>query len=142
MILRHVTRNTALPSIIKSDCLDPEFLQREHDRGHISFELNPKTELLTKYFHVIKGWNQDEPFELLFDGEELLQDNYEILHSIEGIKFNKEVDIGWKLRDAKIPYLKEDVDNIEYCFIKGKVQLKYLTEESKRKLSEWADKNI
>lgn len=96
---------------------------------------------MTKYFHVIK-WGQNEPFELLFDGEKLLQGKYEILDNLEGIKFNTEIDIGWKLSEVDIPYLKKEVANIEYCFIKGKVPLKFLTEKSKRNLGEWADKNI
>lgn len=140
MIIRHITDKKILEAIIKHGCLDSVFNKRTHDRDYISFQFNPANDFLTQHFHLLKNWNASDIFELNFDGNRLLKDGFEIHDSIEGTKFNKKIDIGWKLREHNIKFSNNDVNNVEYCFIKYKVPLSYLTEESKEKVNKFAER--
>ncbi|MEB2492874.1 hypothetical protein SOP93_17050 [Peribacillus frigoritolerans] len=134
MLLRHITNINSLESIIKDGCLDSKYNKRKHDRDYLSFELNPKTNFLVDIFHLLKEWDPEETFELLFDGEKLLENHYEIHDSMDNIKFNKQIDVGWKLK-GKVSFSENDIEMIgDYCFIKGKVSLEYLTKETKEKI--------
>ncbi|HHY2677078.1 TPA: hypothetical protein ACV439_005082 [Bacillus toyonensis] len=141
MLLRHITNINSLGSIIKDGCLDSKYNRRQHDRDYLSFELNPKTNYLVDIFHLLKGWNKEETFELLFDGKKLLENNYEICDSMDNIKFNKQLDIGMNLK-GKIVFTEEDIKTVgDYCFIKRKVSLEFLTNETQKKIHEFLAQN-
>ncbi|MGY0468123.1 hypothetical protein [Staphylococcus xylosus] len=137
MIIRHITNKNSLKAIIKHGSLDSKFNKRTHDKDHISFQFNPANDFLTQHFHLLKDWNASDTFELNFDGNRLLNAGYKIHDNIEGNRFNKETDIGWRLKEHNITFSDDEVNNVEYCFIKYNVPLYYLTEESKEEVNKF-----
>lgn len=127
MILRHTTHKLNIEGIIRDGCLDGKFHKREKDVGHVSFELDPRNDILTESFYRLKnkGIKNDYVY-LEFDGELLRNDGYEIVKTIEGKPMTKvELKIALSLTDDQYEKIGE------YRFIKGKIPLTYLTEESK-----------
>lgn len=139
MRIRHITDKKGLEAIIKYGGLDSKFNKRTHDLEYISFQCNPENDFLTRHFHLLKNWNASDTFELNFDGDRLINDGYKIHDNIEGRRFNKQADIGWKLREHNITFSDDEVDNVEYCFIRYNVPLSYLTDESKELVNKFAE---
>lgn len=141
MILRHITNRKSLNNIIAEGCLNPQHNRRKHDRGFVSFELNPVSNFLVDNFHILKNWSSADTFELLFDGNKLEEHGYEIVDNIEGIRFNKLSDVGMGL-NGHISFTDEDLEGIGDCrFIKGTVPLEFLIEDTKEKIEKWKKDN-
>ncbi len=136
--MRHLTDKKSLKSIVKEGALDKKYNSRKCDGGYISFEANPPNDLFIDIFSELKKWDSNDIFELVFDAEKLLKDNYQILSTIPG-KNNSKFEIKWLWDLENKP---DNTDKIgDYAFIKSNVPLKYLTKESRNKLLDWAKEN-
>ncbi|MDV2886278.1 hypothetical protein RYX45_13900 [Alkalihalophilus pseudofirmus] len=137
-LLRHITKKEFLPSIISSGALLGEFVQRKGDNNYISFEANPTDDTLVRNFHIIKNWEESEVFELIFNGENLVRDGFNICSTIDGKRFSKiEIDLEMQAKG------KDNIAHLvgDYAFIKGLVPLRYLTDISKQVVKQWASQN-
>lgn len=137
-ILRHVTKKEFLGSIISDGALMGGYVQRTMDKGYISFELNPTNDTLAKVFHILKDWEETEPFELIFDGEQLIQAGYVINPTINGVTYIKE-EIDCVMKTKGIRAISHEIG--DYVFIKGNVPLRFLTSGSKEEIEKWASEN-
>lgn len=137
-ILRHITKIGFLYSIISDGALRGDYVKRILDNNYISFESNPTNDTLVRVFHMLKDWDINEPFELLFDGEQLLQDGYEIHSTIDG-KFFSKTEIDFVMRAKGEREVSHEIG--DYVFIKDNVPLKFLTNGSKKEIEKWASEN-
>lgn len=137
-ILRHVTKIGFLDSIISDGALRGDYVRRTLDNNYISFESNPTSDTLVRVFHILKGWDINEPFELLFDGEKLIQAGYEIQTTIDGKSFIKE-EIDLEMRGKGEREVSHEIG--DYVFVKDVVPLKFLTSDSKKIIENWARNN-
>lgn len=128
-ILRHVTKDDYINSIVREGALLGRYGRRKGDNKYISFELNPTTNTLVEVFHILKeDWSEKQSFELLFDVKKLEKDGYKINSTIDGKYFtNKEIDLVMEAHG--LPKVSNRIG--KYAFIKDKVPLRYLTVESK-----------
>lgn len=137
-ILRHVTKKEFLSSIISDGALRGCYVRRTLDNNYISFELNPTNDTLVNVFHILKDWEINEPFELLFDGEQLIQAGYEINATIDGKPYIKD-EIDFVMRARGLREVSHEIG--DYVFIKDNVPLKFLTSGSKKEIEKWASEN-
>lgn len=108
------------------------------DKDYISFQCNPTNDNLIKVFHILKDWEDTQPFEIIFDGARLVQAGYEINTTINGNSYNKE-EIDHALRTKDLKGVFHDID--DYVFIKGDVPLKFLTINSQERIKQWISEN-
>ncbi|WP_445487940.1 hypothetical protein [Niallia sp. 03133] len=127
-----------LGSIISDGALMGDYVQRTMDKGYISFESNPTNDTLVKIFHILKGWEETEPFELIFDGERLIQAGYMINPTINGVSYTKE-EIDHVMKTKGLREVSHEIG--DYAFIKGNVPLKFLISGSKEEIEKWASEN-
>lgn len=125
-------------SIISDGALRGDYVQRTMDKSYISFELNPTNDTLVKVFHILKNWEETEPFELIFDVERLIQAGYVINPSINGVSYIKE-EIDHVMKTKGLREVSHEIG--DYVFIKGNVPLKFLTSGSKEEIKKWASEN-
>ncbi|CAM3281653.1 hypothetical protein FITA111629_14465 [Filibacter tadaridae] len=137
-ILRHVTKKEFLGSIISDGALMGDYVQRTMDKGYISFESNPTNDTLLEVFHILKDWEGTELFELIFDGERLIQAGYEIRPTINGVSYIKE-EIDHAMKTKGLREVSHEIG--DYVFINGNVPLKFLTSSSKKEIEKWASEN-
>lgn len=142
MILRHVTLKRRLSGIYECGALYPaaELGMRmgSADKEYVSFELNPTTEALIKVFPILKSnpfgiVKQGDQFELLFDGNKMMDDGFTIdLLSQHKIQIREYI--------GQNGFTEEDYESIgEFVFVRSRVSLKYLTEESRERLEDYLD---
>ncbi|MDU4589933.1 hypothetical protein [Clostridium sp.] len=142
MILRHVTLKKNLKQIYEDGCLDSTktLRKRSSDKDYVSFELEPSSDVLVRIFPMLKSnlistVHDGEQFELLFDGEKMLEDGIQL----ERVNQSK---IQLKAYQENGEITQEEYYSIgEFVLIKGKVSLKYLTDISKDMLEEFINEN-
>lgn len=131
MILRHLTTVEKIASILNDGFLRGSNNMRTAHQDHVSFEIfNPNKErtAFIKAYSLAKGVNVNNVVELFFHAEKMIGAGIEIRNSfINGIKDSK-------IELSLYPEVTEDdLKSIgDYCFVYGKVPLKFLTEQTKR----------
>ena len=127
-----------LSSIISDSALLGDYVQRTLDKGYISFESNPTNDTLVKVFHILKEWEETDPFELIFDAERLIHAGYMINPTINGVSYSKE-EIDHAMKTKGLRAVSHEIG--DYVFIKGNAPLKFLTSGSKEEIEKWASEN-
>lgn len=124
LILRHITQKKHLKSIFEDGFLDAEKTLRNfgEDSNYISFELNPESDVLFKLYPKLKSSSlivnvkDGEQFELLFDGEKMIEDGIEIKKNFGGMS-KKELEI--LIDNPEYNLSREEWESIgKYVFVK------------------------
>lgn len=140
MILRHVTSDMALKSIVSDGKLSGDKTARTRDKGFISFEFNPPTDFLAKNIYQLKKEHPTNPIlegeEIIldFDVEKIVNSGIELLDNIDGVYY-RNGDLQTMSIHLKIPFDVLDQNIGQYRFIKGDLPLSFLTDSCKDKLS-------
>ncbi|CEG25676.1 hypothetical protein [Bacillus sp. B-jedd] len=144
MILRHITLSINIPSILEDGYLKPANKPGCMDHDCVSFEVYNGSNAFIKCCMHEEGLDEEDIVPLYFDSNKMNEDGYYPVEKVYEKAYSKkelEVNIKKEVFHKEFGMIsigiitQEEYDSIgEYRFVKGKVPLKYLTEESKQRL--------
>ncbi|MGG0789881.1 hypothetical protein ABE132_14485 [Peribacillus simplex] len=128
MILRHLTTQDFIQSIMKDGFLRGSNNLRGIHNGHVSFELfNSKKDekVFIKGFAKAKGISENTVVQLLFDGTKMIENGIEVRDAFITGSTDRKIELGYYLNESEL----ESVGDYRYVF--GNVPLKFLIESPK-----------